>query len=272
MILVGGANAVAVRASNAELAPFWGAALRLAGAGIIFWVLVIGRRTALPRGRALLGPLAYGGLAFALSYAFLYYGLKEAHAGRTDAPRVAPRPAHRRGGHRRDRDRREVVPAHRPVRDERRGHHRRRRAPAPSVALQRGGLGAAGQGRHVAGPGLPGHVRVGGRLHARAAGPARVVRIDGLVPVPAHAACDHRGGGRDRGRTAQRRLPRRRGGGGPGRLHRGLLPPACPRPGAAGRARRQGRAGVRRDSPTPHRVLDSGFISESTSRISIFAC
>lgn len=81
MILVGGVNAVAVRASNAELAPFWGAALRLAGAGIIFWVLVIGRRTALPRGRALLGPLSYGVLAFALSYAFIYYGLKEAHAG-----------------------------------------------------------------------------------------------------------------------------------------------------------------------------------------------
>jgi drug/metabolite transporter (DMT)-like permease len=80
-ILVGGANSVAVRSSNAELAPFWGAALRFIGAGLIFWLLVAVLRIPLPRGRALLGPLIYGVLAFALSYAFVYFGLKEAHAG-----------------------------------------------------------------------------------------------------------------------------------------------------------------------------------------------
>jgi drug/metabolite transporter (DMT)-like permease len=81
LILVGGVNAVAVRASNAELAPFWGAALRFIGAGAIFWLLVAVRRVSLPRGRALLGPIVYGVLAFALSYALAYFGLKEAHAG-----------------------------------------------------------------------------------------------------------------------------------------------------------------------------------------------
>jgi drug/metabolite transporter (DMT)-like permease len=81
LVLVAGVNAVAVRASNAELAPFWGAALRLIGAGGIFWVLVLARRSSLPRGRALVGPIVYGALGFALSYAFIYFGLKEAHAG-----------------------------------------------------------------------------------------------------------------------------------------------------------------------------------------------
>jgi drug/metabolite transporter (DMT)-like permease len=81
LILVGGVNAVAVRGSNAELPPFWGAALRLFGAGVIFWLIVVARRIPVPRGRALLAPFAYGVLGFALSYAFVYFGLKEAHAG-----------------------------------------------------------------------------------------------------------------------------------------------------------------------------------------------
>ncbi len=81
VVLFAGVNAVAVRASNAELAPFWGAALRFLLAGAIFWLLVLARRPQLPRGRALRAPIVYGLLAFGLSYAFLYFGLKEAHAG-----------------------------------------------------------------------------------------------------------------------------------------------------------------------------------------------
>jgi drug/metabolite transporter (DMT)-like permease len=81
LVLVSGANAVAVRASNGELPPFWGAALRLLGAGLIFWLIVLAWRIPVPRGRALLGPLIYGALGFGLSYAFVYFGLKEAHAG-----------------------------------------------------------------------------------------------------------------------------------------------------------------------------------------------
>jgi drug/metabolite transporter (DMT)-like permease len=81
VVLFAGVNAVAVRASNAELAPFWGAALRFALAGAIFWLLVAMRRPRLPRGVALRGPLIYGLLAFGVSYALLYYGLEAAHAG-----------------------------------------------------------------------------------------------------------------------------------------------------------------------------------------------
>lgn len=81
VVLFAGVNAVAVRASNAELAPFWGAALRFLVAGAIFWLLVAARRPRLPRGRALPAPIAYGLLAFGVSYALLYFGLEEAHAG-----------------------------------------------------------------------------------------------------------------------------------------------------------------------------------------------
>lgn len=81
VVLVTGVNSVAVRSSNAELPPFWGAALRFLAAGAIFWLWVAARGVALPRGRALLGPVVYGVLAFALSYALIYYGLKAAHAG-----------------------------------------------------------------------------------------------------------------------------------------------------------------------------------------------
>ena len=81
LIVIGGVNAVGIRVGNAELAPFWGAALRFILAGAVFWVLVVARRVPLPRGRELLGPIAYGLLAFAASYAFVYFGLQEAHAG-----------------------------------------------------------------------------------------------------------------------------------------------------------------------------------------------
>jgi drug/metabolite transporter (DMT)-like permease len=81
VVLVTGVNSVAVRSSNAELPPFWGAALRFISAGAIFWLLVVARGVSVPRGRALLGPIVYGVLAFALSYALIYYGLQAAHAG-----------------------------------------------------------------------------------------------------------------------------------------------------------------------------------------------
>ncbi|MFI5255339.1 MAG: DMT family transporter, partial [Candidatus Limnocylindrales bacterium] len=81
LVVIAGVNAVAVRASNAELPPFWGATLRLLGAAAVFWLLVAIRRVPLPRGRALLGPVAYGVLAFGVTYALIYFGLKQAHAG-----------------------------------------------------------------------------------------------------------------------------------------------------------------------------------------------
>lgn len=75
MILLGGSNAVAVRFSNLELPPFWGAAFRFAAAALILWVIVLFRRIQIPRGRTLYGILIYGALTVGINYAFLYWAL-----------------------------------------------------------------------------------------------------------------------------------------------------------------------------------------------------
>ena len=80
VILIGGSNAVAIRLGNVELAPFWGASLRLALAAALLLVVMGARRSPLPRGRAAVGVLLYGLTAFAGSYAALYWGLVEAPA------------------------------------------------------------------------------------------------------------------------------------------------------------------------------------------------
>src|SRR5687768_8391217 len=54
LILIGGSNAVAVRFSNAELPPFWGAALRFGAASLLLFMAVLIIRLPLPRGGALL--------------------------------------------------------------------------------------------------------------------------------------------------------------------------------------------------------------------------
>src|SRR5947207_15558833 len=79
-ILAGG-NGVAVRFSNHELAPLWGATLRFFVASLVLFAIVGLRRIALPRGAALLGALIYGLLGFAVTFAFLYWGLQKAGAG-----------------------------------------------------------------------------------------------------------------------------------------------------------------------------------------------
>jgi drug/metabolite transporter (DMT)-like permease len=81
LVLLVGANLVAIRFSNRELAPLWGAAVRFALAAVIFGAIVVARRLPLPKGRALAGAAAYGLLGFAAYFAFLYWGLVEAPAG-----------------------------------------------------------------------------------------------------------------------------------------------------------------------------------------------
>lgn len=81
LVLIGGVNAVAVRFSNAELAPFWGAAVRFFAAALPLLLYLVARRLPLPRGRAFTGVLIYGVLNFGLSYAFAYWGLRDAPAG-----------------------------------------------------------------------------------------------------------------------------------------------------------------------------------------------
>jgi drug/metabolite transporter (DMT)-like permease len=78
MVVLAGGNPVAVRFSNFELPKFWGAAIRFAAAALVFWIIVLVRRIALPKGRALIGVLLYGLLAVGASYAFLYWGLLRA--------------------------------------------------------------------------------------------------------------------------------------------------------------------------------------------------
>lgn len=80
-VVIGGLNFVAVRFSNAELPPFWGAALRFAAASLLLFGAVVLFRVSLPRGRALVGVLLYGLLGFAASYAFAYWAMVEVPAG-----------------------------------------------------------------------------------------------------------------------------------------------------------------------------------------------
>jgi drug/metabolite transporter (DMT)-like permease len=81
VVLLAGSNIVAVRLSNRELDPFWGAGIRFAGASAILWALVLRGRPTLPRGRALAGTLLYGILSFLIAYAFFYWGSLEVPAG-----------------------------------------------------------------------------------------------------------------------------------------------------------------------------------------------
>jgi drug/metabolite transporter (DMT)-like permease len=81
MVVIGGSNIVAVRFSNQELPPFWNATLRFAGAAAIFFAIVALRRTPLPRGRAVWGPVLYGVFGGGASYALAYWALAQVNAG-----------------------------------------------------------------------------------------------------------------------------------------------------------------------------------------------
>ncbi len=81
VVLLAGSNIVAVRFSNRELDPFWGAGIRFLGASLILWALVVAGRHPLPRGRALGGAFVYGVLSFLVAYAFFYWGSQEVPAG-----------------------------------------------------------------------------------------------------------------------------------------------------------------------------------------------
>lgn len=83
LVLIGGSNAVAVRFSNLELPPFWGATIRFATAALIFWVIVGIGSIEIPKGRALLGVAIFGIMAIGINYALLYYALVEITAGFT---------------------------------------------------------------------------------------------------------------------------------------------------------------------------------------------
>ncbi len=80
-VILAGANALAIGFSNDELAPYWGAALRFAAAGLVCAAIVAVRRLPIPRGRALVGMMAYGLVAIGVSFGLLYWALVEVPTG-----------------------------------------------------------------------------------------------------------------------------------------------------------------------------------------------
>jgi drug/metabolite transporter (DMT)-like permease len=80
-VTLGGANFLAVRFSNRELPPFWGAGLRFSLAAALFVLISVALRLRWPRGRVLLLTVIYGLFSFALSYALMYWALVRVTAG-----------------------------------------------------------------------------------------------------------------------------------------------------------------------------------------------
>ena len=80
-VFFAGSNAIAVRYSNVELPPFFGAAIRFFLASLILFLFVLILRLPLPRGRSLKGVLIYGILSTGINYALLYWALEYIHAG-----------------------------------------------------------------------------------------------------------------------------------------------------------------------------------------------
>jgi drug/metabolite transporter (DMT)-like permease len=79
--LLAGANGVAIRFSNRELAPVWGAGLRFVMATVLIIIVMVALRQPLPRGKALFGAMLFGLFQFAGAFGFAYYALVEIQAG-----------------------------------------------------------------------------------------------------------------------------------------------------------------------------------------------
>src|SRR2546425_2480609 len=80
VVLLGGANQVAVRFSNRELPPFFGAGLRFLAAALLLHVLAWWQRIDRPQGKALAGAALFGIVNFGMAYAFAYWALVDAPA------------------------------------------------------------------------------------------------------------------------------------------------------------------------------------------------
>jgi drug/metabolite transporter (DMT)-like permease len=81
VVMFGGVNAIAVKVSIRELAPFWSGALRFLVAGFLLLGIVLVLRRRLPRGRSLGGAILYGVVGFAGSFRFIYPALRDVPAG-----------------------------------------------------------------------------------------------------------------------------------------------------------------------------------------------
>jgi drug/metabolite transporter (DMT)-like permease len=79
-ILAGG-NSVAIRISNRELDPLWGAAMRFALAGALITSVMASMHISVPRGRLLAGAVTFGLFQFAGAFGLYYFALVEIQAG-----------------------------------------------------------------------------------------------------------------------------------------------------------------------------------------------
>lgn len=80
-VVLGGSNFIAVRFSNQELDPFFGAGLRFSIAGIMFVLICLVMQVDWPRGRELTSSVLAGVLSFAAFYALMYWALLHVTAG-----------------------------------------------------------------------------------------------------------------------------------------------------------------------------------------------
>lgn len=80
-VTLGGANFLAVRFSNRELAPTWGAGLRFSVAAVLFVAIALALRLRWPRGRVLALNIVFGLLSTAVFYAMMYWALVRVTAG-----------------------------------------------------------------------------------------------------------------------------------------------------------------------------------------------
>jgi drug/metabolite transporter (DMT)-like permease len=76
-----GVNFVAVKFSNRELPPLWGASLRFIIASVLLFMVVRIRNIPLPNGAALTGASLFGLFAFGINFGFLYWALTQISAG-----------------------------------------------------------------------------------------------------------------------------------------------------------------------------------------------
>ncbi|NOH03045.1 MAG: DMT family transporter [Chloroflexi bacterium] len=75
VVLLGGSNSVAIRFSNQELAPFWGAAIRFGTAALVFWLVLWWRQLKLPGLKDSAVIAVNGFLSVGVSFALLYWAL-----------------------------------------------------------------------------------------------------------------------------------------------------------------------------------------------------
>ena len=81
LVVLIGANLVAIRIGNRELPPLWHAGFRFFVAAVLFWGIALLRRVARPTRSAAAGAALYGLLSFAAFFGFVYAGLVNASVG-----------------------------------------------------------------------------------------------------------------------------------------------------------------------------------------------